>query len=160
MIRLIVAMDRKLGIAKHGIMPWYIPQDEDFFTEKTKTYGGNVLSGAKTYSTYSGPLKDRLNYVLTHDSKPIEGAILVNALESLINNKQIEDLWVAGGANVFKQIIESGYADELYLTQIDADFNCDKFFPEYEEQFLLKEKSQEHEQNGFKFTFCTYSKKA
>jgi dihydrofolate reductase len=129
MIKLIVALDRKRGIAKHGIMPWYIPEDEEFFTKMTKTYGANVLSGAATYKTYSGPLKDRQNYVLTHDKTPIEGAIAVSNLESLIKDSKMDNLWIAGGANVFNQVIDQGYADELYLTQIDADFNCDLFFP-------------------------------
>jgi dihydrofolate reductase len=158
MMRLIVALDRKLGVAKHGYMPWNIPEDEAFFTEKTKSLGGNVLTGGVTFrEAYKGkPLADRRNFILTHDATPIEGAEVVNDLESFLANFK-DELWVAGGAKVFEQVID--VADELYLTHIDADFGCDQFFPEYGEKFELAEKSVQKEQNGFSYYYAVYKRK-
>jgi len=158
MIRLIAAIDRQRGLARHGILPWHIPEDEQYFTDKTKSLGGNVLTGATTYKiTYHGPLADRQNFILTHDETPIEGVTLVHGLDEFLRGFT-EDLWVAGGAKVFEQVIKLGKADELYLTHIDADFGCDQLFPEYEEQFKLVEQSQPHEQNGFHFRYARYAK--
>ena len=158
MIRLIAAIDRKRGLARHSILPWSIPEDEQYFTDQTKKYGGNVLTGATTYrNTYHGPLKDRQNFILTHDKTPIEGVILVHNLNGFLQDFQ-EDLWVAGGAAVFDQVIKLDQADELYLTHIDADFGCDQFFPEYEERFKLVEQSEPREQNGFRFHYARYAK--
>lgn len=158
MIRLIAAVDRKNGMAKHGGQPWYIPHDEKYFTEKTKGFGGETLIGSVTYRTFQGPLKDRKNFVLTRDSAPIEGVELVHNLEEFLENHKDKDLWVVGGANVYKQVIDLGYADELYITHIDADFGCHQFFPDYKEAFELKEQSELHEENGFKFKYAVYKR--
>lgn len=158
MIRLIAAIDRTNGLAKNGAMPWNIPEDEKYFTDMTKKFGGNVLSGGKTFRTYAGPLKERHNFVLTHHTAPIEGATVVNDLAAFLDGFK-DDLWVAGGGEVFKQVIELGTADELYITHIDADFGCDTFFPPYD-GFVLSEQSEPHEQNGFRFIYATYKPRA
>ena len=161
MIRLIAALDRKRGIGKNGGIPWSIPEDEKFFTDSTKTHGGHVLTGARTYRlTYkNGPLKDRHNYVLTRHEAPMPGAVVVHDLAKLLAEFADKDLWVSGGAEVFKAVMAAGRADELYLTHIDADFGCDRFFPEYEKDFKLAKKSEPREQNGFRFYYSTYVKK-
>jgi dihydrofolate reductase len=160
MIRFIAAIDRQRGIAKYGGMPWYIPEDEKYFTTQTKTRGGNVLTGGKTFrDTYKGkPLVDRQNYILTRRDDSIEGVILVHDLRKLLDEFKNKELWVSGGAEVFAQIMNVGGADELYLTHIDADFGCDQFFPEYKDEFKLIEQSEVREQNGFKFTYAQYAR--
>jgi dihydrofolate reductase len=160
MIRLIAAIDRKRGIGKHGGIPWSIPEDEKFFTDQTKTHGGHVLTGGATFrDTYhGGPLKNRHNYILTHDTKPIKGATVVNDLAKFLKEFEGKDLWVAGGSKVFEAVMQASKADELYLTHIDADFSCDRFFPAYEDGFKLVEQSQPREQNGLHFTYTRYVK--
>ena len=161
MIRLIAAIDRQRGVAKHGFMPWSIPEDERYFTDQTKLYGGNVLTGGVTFSgTYHGPLAGRQNFILTRKLEPITGATVVNNLNEFMKSFSGQELWVAGGANVFEQVMVAGYADELYLTEIDADFGCDQFFPDYQANFKLVEKSEDREQNGFGFVYARYAKKA
>jgi dihydrofolate reductase len=160
MIRLIAAIDRRRGLAKHGIMPWNIPEDEQYFTDQTKSRGGIVLTGSRTFrEAYLGkPLAGRQNYILTRDTTPIKGVSLVHDLAKFLEDFKERDVWIAGGANVFTQIIESGRADELYLTLIDADFGCDQFFPAYESGFKLIERSEPHQQNGFSFTYARYAR--
>lgn len=158
MIRLIAAIDRKRGIAKHGFMPWNIPDDEDYFTRMTKAFGGNVLSGGTTFreAYQNKPLEGRQNFILTHDSTPIESAQVVNSLDEFLE-KFGQNLWIAGGAKVFDQVIKK--ADELYLTHIDADFGCDQFFPVYENDFEPIEETARQEQNGFFFNYAIYRRK-
>lgn len=162
MIRLIAALDRKRGIGKHGGIPWSIPEDAQFFTDQTKTHGGHVLTGAATWrETYHNkPLADRHNYLLTHDKEPVPGAELVDDLPKFLRGFEDKDLWVSGGAAVFEQIMKLGYADELYLTHIDADFGCDRFFPAYEQSFKLLERGDWREQNGFRFYYAKYAKQS
>jgi dihydrofolate reductase len=158
MIRLLAAIDRANGLAKNLVMPWNIPEDEQYFTDETKKFGGNVLTGGKTFrETYHGPLKDRQNYILTHSTEPIEGVSVVNDLNKFLNEFK-DDLWVAGGGEVFKLVMDAGRADELYLTHIDADFGCDTFFPDYE-GFTLAKQSKPHEQNGFRFIYAVYRRR-
>jgi dihydrofolate reductase len=161
MIRLISAIDRKNGIAKHGNMPWNIPEDEAYFTNQTKKFGGNVLSGGATFrlSYKSHPLKDRHNFILTREIKLPSIVTIVNDLTKFLGNLNEMDLWVAGGATVYDQLISQGMADELYLTQIDADFGCDKFFPKFENNYSLSQITDRKEQNGFYFSYAVYTKK-
>ncbi len=157
MIRVIAAIDRKKGLGKQDFQPWYIPDDEAYFTEQTEAHGGIVLVGSTTFKTFKGPLASRKNYVLTRDTEPVEGVTLVHDLDQFLRDFQDKDLWVIGGANVFAQVIESGKADELYLTHINADFGCNQFFPPYDKEFNLVAQSDLHEQNGFIFTFARYT---
>lgn len=158
MNRLIVAIDRKRGMAKQGIFPWHIPEDEKYYDESTKTRSGNVLMGNTTFKTLNGPMPDRQNYVLTHDKTPVAGVELVHDLDQFLRDFEDKDLWVIGGANVFAQVMQMGKAGELYITHIEADFNCNQFFPEYETGFKLAERSDLHEQNGFIFSYAKYVK--
>lgn len=160
MIRLIVAMDQKQGIAKQGIQPWHIPEDAAYFRDQTKLYGGHVLVGSTTFKTFEHPLSDRQNYVLTHDKNPIEGAMLVHDLHKFLNEFKDRDLWVGGGANVFAQVLEMNMADELLVTAIEADFGCNQFFPPIPANFEHAEQSDLREQNGFIFTYNRFVKKA
>ena len=159
MIRLIAAIDRRRGIAKQGIQPWHIPDDEKYFDDNTKRYGAKVLIGAVTYKTLLHPLIERQNYLLTRDKTPIEGVELVHDLDKFLKDYQDNDLWVVGGANVFSQVIEANKADELYITHIEADFGCNQYFPEYADKFDLAEQSDLHEQNGFIYRYAIYKKK-
>jgi dihydrofolate reductase len=160
MIRLIVAIDRKRGIAKHGYQPWYIPDDEAYFIRQSKSYGGNVLVGGTTFrdSFKSKPLSERTTYLLTRDEHPIDGVQSVHDLSTWLTSLKDQDIWVVGGASVYTQVIDAGLADELYITHIDADFGCDQFFPEYESKFHLSSQNEPSEQNGFHFTYARYTR--
>jgi dihydrofolate reductase len=155
MIRLIAAVDRKQGIAKGGLQPWKIPSDEQYFKEKTAQFGGNILMGSKTFEVIGHPLSGRRNFVLTKDDFDDKGVELVRDLDDFLKNFK-EDIWVIGGASVFEQTFAS--ADEVYLTNIEADFGCDQFFPDLADNFELSEKSDLHEENGFVFIYCVYKK--
>ena len=158
MICLIAAIDRQRGIGKNGGQPWKIPTDEAHFARLTKTHGGNMLVGLTTFRTFHGPLPDRHNYVLTHRAEPIKGVTLVDDLNKFLEQFNDQDLWVIGGAAVYDEVLKTGLASELYLTHIDADLHCNQFFPEYENQFKLVERSEPQTQNGFSFFYATYAK--
>ena len=159
MNRLIVAVDRKMGMAKRNVMPWFIPDDEHFFNEQIQLYGGDCLIGLTTYQTFHGPLKGCNNYVLKPDTDPIEGVTIVNDLDKFLNDFENKDLWVIGGANVFAQVMEKDKADELLVTHIDADFGCTIFFPEIDDRFTLVDQSETKEENGFSFRYARYTRK-
>lgn len=159
MIRLIAAIDRKRGIAKMGYQPWYIPEDSQNFSLLTKSCGGMVLIGGTTFKLMDGPLKGRHNFILSREKTPIDNVELVNNLEKFLDDWQSKDLWIIGGANVFTQVMELQKADELYLTKIEADFGCNQFFPGFDDDFVLSEKSNLQEQNGFIFSYTKYTRK-
>ncbi len=161
MIRLIAAVDRRRGLAKHGYEPWYIPNDGEYFNEQTKLYGGRVLVGGVTFRNdlNSKPLAERTTYVVTREMQPNSGVEIVHNTTDWLKQQNGQDVWVIGGETIFSQVIAAGLADELYLTHIDADFNCDQFFPDYEKAFSPISHGDEQEQNGFHYRFARYCAK-
>ena len=153
MIRHIVALDDRLGMAKNGGQPWKIPDDEQYFTAQTKLYGGNVLTGRVTFETFHGPLAGRTNYVLTHQTASIAGVTPVHDLDAFLRDFK-DDLWIVGGAAVFAETL--GRADELYVTRVFANFGCDQFYPPFEDRFERASQSDVREQNGFRYQYEVY----
>jgi dihydrofolate reductase len=156
MIRFIAAIDRERGIAKCNCIPWKIPADERFFTRETKKYGGVCLIGHTTFQTFRRPLVDRQNFVLTHRETMPEGIEIVRDLDAFFAVHK--EVWVVGGQSVFEQTMK--WAGELYLTPIDAAFGCDRFFPEYKDQFKLVSHSPSQEENGFRFRYEVWRRKS
>jgi dihydrofolate reductase len=158
MIRSIVAIDVKNGIAKNGTQPWSIPDDEHYFTTSTKSHGATVLMGRKTFEVIGRPLLDRHNIVVSRDRMSIEGVEVISDVITFLGNyKTDQDIWVIGGASIYELILQ--LTDELYITKIDSNFKCDQFFPSYESQFNLIEQSGLKSQNGLNYRFCRYAKK-
>lgn len=158
MIRCIVAIDSKRGMAdEHGI-PWQgkVPADVAHFRDKTS--GGIMVMGFRTYEEFDRPLPGRRNLVITHDDKPLRAGFEPIRNVSVFLQEFQEDVWVIGGAKVFADTL--GYADELYLTRIEGDFQCTKFFPEFENDFELIQTEEPQAENGITFHFEIWKRKA
>ena len=154
MIRLIAAIDKKRGLARDGEIPWNIPEDVKRFRQFTLTHGANVFMGRRTYEML-GQLTGRHYYVLSSKDLLLpSGVTLVNDLETFFTNFK-EDIWVIGGEAVYNTTIK--YADELYLTIIEADFDCDQFFPDYS-NFELKESEGPFTSDQLTYSYQTYSR--
>ena len=83
-MKLIVAVDKQMGIGKNGKLLTSIPNDMKFFREMTM--GKVVVMGRKTLESFPGgrPLKDRVNIVMTRDeSFEKEGVTVVRGLDEL-----------------------------------------------------------------------------
>src|SRR5271166_1611777 len=99
MIRLIAAVDLKLGVANDQGIPWQLPSDKQYFREKTK--GFVILMGANMYKEMDQPLPDRINMVLTRSSETLlPGFFAVNDFEGFIESHRNQDFWVVGGASL------------------------------------------------------------
>ena len=138
-ISLIVAVDSINGIGKKGKIPWHIK--EDLVRLKNLTKGRIVILGRKTYESMvwyydrSGrPMPAKLYIVITHDEEhktARENVKTAHSLDEALENGQDEEVFILGGAQIFQQAIDMGIVDRLYLTQVEGDFNCDTFFPDY-----------------------------
>jgi dihydrofolate reductase len=153
MIRLIAAVDSQLGVAnKHGI-PWQgkIPLDTKYFNDQTAE--GIIVMGFGTYKEFDRPLHDRENFVITRpDSEELRsGFSEVSDLSAFLGLHSRDLVWVIGGAGLFAESID--HADELYLTQLDRDFHCTKFFPPFGDTFELASELGPHVENEISFLF-------
>jgi dihydrofolate reductase len=158
MIRFIAALDQKRGIANdHGI-PWMgkIPSDVAYFRQKTE--GSILVMGMGFYNELAKPLVNRRNVVLTSSEEPLRaGFEKVTDANQFLRENRDADVWVGGGAAVFASTI--AFADELYLTLLDGDFNCTKFFPEFEDNFEHVESSPDMHENGLTYRFTIWRRK-
>ncbi|WP_284187869.1 dihydrofolate reductase [Zoogloea oryzae] len=153
------ARDRVIGIDNR--MPWHLPEDMKFFRETTR--GKPVIMGRKTWESLPDafrPLPGRVNIVVSRNAAyPAVGATVVGSLPDALTAAGNADIvFVMGGAELYRQALP--IADRLYLTEIDADFAGDAFFPE-----LAKDDWREAQRNpqvaasGLKFAFVTYERR-
>lgn len=151
MIRLIAAMDTQRGIATASGIPWHLPGDAAYFRDQTST--GLIVMGWATYVEFAAPLHHRDNYVLTHDGTESlrPGFLPVGNLDELRDRHPDQDVWVIGGAAVYANTISQ--ADELFITQVLADYHCIKFFPVYQDRFTLTSESEDHQDGGVSYRF-------
>lgn len=156
MIRFIAAIDEKQGLANDEGIPWrtLVPNELKYFRDKTKH--GNVLMGYNTYKEFKRPLSDRTNYVATKEHVDLmDGFQRVPDAVSFIQDFK-DDLWNIGGAGLFTTTLE--LADELYITQLESDFNCTKFFPPFKDNFHLVSESKPRTENGVTYRFQVWAK--
>ena len=158
MIRFIVAIDSNNGIADEHGMPWQgkIPSDVAYYRGKIKNH--TYIIGYGTYAELKNPISDTNVLVATHKTAKLRPGYkqVTDPLEYTKNAK--EDVWVGGGAIVFSQLFD--LADELYITQLEGDFHCSKFFPDFRTEFELMSSSKTHTENGINFSFQTWKRKS
>ncbi len=158
MIRCIVAIDDKRGMAnEHGI-PWQgkLPTDVAYFREKT--IGSKVVMGYRTYEEFNAPLEGRENIVVSRPGTELRpGFVLLEDVASYLKTTQ-DDVWVIGGGGLFAQTIE--LADELYITRIEGDYHCTVLFPEFDKNFTVKSRSEMQTENDINFCFEVWERKS
>src|SRR5438105_12901663 len=98
----IVALDRNLAIGKNGKLPWHYSADMKFFKETTT--GNAVVMGRRTWLTLKGPLKNRVNIVLTREAnlEVSEPVAVMKSVDEVLDfvQEQENHLFVIGGAKV------------------------------------------------------------
>ncbi|MDE6105679.1 MAG: dihydrofolate reductase, partial [Bacteroidales bacterium] len=70
-----------------------------------------------------------------------------------------EDIFIIGGGQVYKQLLP--YADRLYLTEVQADFEADTFFPSVDAaQWRVEEEGAwtSDENSGLTYRFVDYKR--
>ncbi len=162
-ISLVAAVDSKNGIGLNGKMPWgHIKEDMEFF--RGLTTGSTVIMGRVTFESLGNkPLPNRRNIVISstanvayyfkYDNLFYESS-LENALLRLLSENQI---FIIGGESIYKKAID--YADRIFLTHIDKDYHCDRFFPNVDENIFRKEELKNFEYNSIDVKICQYTRK-
>lgn len=155
MIAAVAKKDRAIG--KNNALLWHIPEDFQHF--KNMTSGHVIIMGENTFKSIGRVLPNRTNIVLslTPDFAPV-GCLVARSLDealAIAKEYEAEEIFICGGASVYKQMMP--YADCLYLTLVEGEFEADTFFPEYAE--FTKVLSEEKVDNGkYRFIFVTLEK--
>ena len=138
-IKLIAAMDLNRCIGCKGRLPWSIPSEMAYFKEKTIGKGNNaVVMGRRTWDSLGGkPLKNRQNVILSQNldirreiaakfTEPYTASNIHSVLELA---RMRDDVWIIGGAEIYKLFLTSGVLDEIIISQIHQVYEGDTYFP-------------------------------
>ena len=157
-LTLVVATDRKGGIGINNTLPWRLPEDLAFF--KRTTSGHTIIMGRKTFDSIGRPLPNRRNIVVTRNPDwQHAGAEAVLSLDEAIALAGEGECFVIGGAQIYTSALP--LAQRLIITEIDAEFDCDAYFPAFDKnQWLAHSREVHHsESNGFDYAFAIYQRK-
>lgn len=120
-------------IGRKGGLPWSCKEDLKWFREITENHA--VIMGRTTYNSIGKPLKNRTNIVIT--SKPLEyngeesvhtATSIENAID-LAKSLTIGDIFVIGGASVYKYVLEHNLVDKIYIDFLAETIeDADAFF--------------------------------
>lgn len=162
-VSLIAAVSKNHVIGKNNDLPWKLPDDMKYFMETTREHA--VIMGRKNFDSLPPkykPLKDRLNIVVTRNKevlKDFDVRAVGSIDEAFEQAPQSEEVFVIGGAEIFKQTLDR--ADRLYITEIDAVVDGDVFFPDYDRS-KWKEISRIHhkadDRHAYAFDFVLYAR--
>ena len=162
MITIIAAIAKNNALGKDNDLIWHLPADLKRF--KKVTTGHHILMGRNTFESIGKPLPNRTTIIITRNKSYFkEGCLIANSIEEaieMVENK--DDIFIIGGAQIYKESMQKGLVDRLDITQVHHEFEADVFFPEIDLK-IWKETAREDleadEKNKFDFSFVRYSKK-
>lgn len=154
---LIAAVARDGGIGHAGRLLVRIAEDLRRF--KQLTLGSPVIMGRATWDSIGRPLPGRDNIVITRNPAwHAEGARPAASLEAALALVAGADrVFITGGVGIYALALP--LADELELTEIDAVFPADTFFPSWNRADFRQTAREAHATaDGLRYSFVTYRK--
>ncbi|WP_374601833.1 dihydrofolate reductase [Niveibacterium sp.] len=156
-LALIAAVARNGTIGRDNALPWRLRDDLKRF--KSLTLGHPIVMGRKTWDSLGRPLPGRRNIVVTRQRDlQLEGAEVVHSLdEALALCGAVERAFVIGGAQLYAEALPR--ADELWLTEVQAEVDGDAHFPDWREAGFTVVRREGHpadEAHDHPFDFVDY----
>ena len=160
LLTLIAAVAHHGSIGRDNALLWHLPEDMARF--KALTLGHPVIMGRKTWDSLPAkfrPLPGRRNLVLSRDmGLQLEGAEVFTSLkDALLACVAAKQVFVVGGAQIYAEALP--IADRLELTEIDAPFEADAFFPAWDRSaFTETFRETKASPLGWRFDFASYER--
>ena len=162
MLSIIVAVAKNNVIGKDNQLIWHIPEDLKRFKKLTTNH--RIIMGRRTFESLGRILPNRKHVILCNDMEMNINDENVEILEDISMLKEYieseEENFVIGGATIYKLLMP--YANKLYITYINQEFEGDVYFPEINEnewQVVEKEKGLKDDKNPFDYEYVTYIRK-
>lgn len=157
-----VASNGVIGRGNH--LPWRLPDDMKYFSQMTR--GNTVIMGRRTFeSIHSRPLPGRRNIVVTRQTGwRCEGVEAAGSLDEAIEWGLLNpfgQLFVIGGAELYRGALEHEALTTIYLTRIHAQVEGDTYFPniDWTGWRLLEQRDHPADQrHAHAFSFQVYGK--
>ena len=151
-----MASNRVIG--NRGALPWHLPEDLKHF--KDLTSGSPVIMGRKTFESILAvlgkPLPKRRNIVVTRSAQYASpGCEVATSVVEAIRLADAKTAFVIGGAEIYAQALP--LADSMHLTEIDALFEGDAWFPAFDRSEWLETSREDRRSTcGFGYSFVSY----
>ena len=162
MLSIIVAKASNNVIGKNNSLIWHLPEDLKRFKELTT--GHTIIMGRRTFESLGRVLPNRKHVILCNDMQMeveddrIEILEDISMLDKYINSD--EENFVIGGATIYRLLMP--YANKMYITEIDQEFDGDVSFPEINKEewdIVEVKKGLKDEKNPFDYNYVTYVRK-
>jgi dihydrofolate reductase len=161
MITVIAAIASNNALGKDNDLIWHLPADLKRF--KKLTTGHYILMGRNTYESIGKPLPNRTTIIITRNKNYFkEGCLIANSLEQAIEmSKEQAQVFIIGGAQIYKETIAKNLAQQLDITLVHKDFEADVYFPEIDPKIwkeVVRENFEADEKNKLDYSFISYQK--
>tara|TARA_Y100001980_G_C14550738_1_gene333484 strand:- start:1 stop:1437 length:1437 start_codon:yes stop_codon:yes gene_type:complete len=182
MFDLIAAVDENNGIGKDDSIPWSLSKDLKYFQQLTSN--SYIIMGRKTWESLpKKPLPNRINIIISSQNIPLTSLHFIHkynpyticcsntntiyifnslqlALDCIKNSEceNIKNTFVIGGEQLYNEAIHYPDCNNIYITKIYKNFDCDKFFPSIPLPLRLMSVSEFECENNIYFRYLLYSK--
>jgi|TARA_B110000908_G_C10217037_1_gene433306 dihydrofolate reductase len=161
MITVIAAIAKNNALGKDNDLIWYLPADLKRF--KKVTTGHYILMGRNTFESIGKPLPNRTTIIITRNKNySKEGCLTAGSIEEAIElAKEEAQLFIIGGAQIYKEIMAKDLADQLDITLVHSEFEADVYFPEIDAKVwkeAVREDFKADEKNDYDYSFISYQK--
>jgi dihydrofolate reductase len=129
-----------------------------------------VITGRKNYETIPAkyrPLKDRVNMVVTRNAAyEAPGAVVLGSLEEALEQAKASgetEAFVIGGGQIYREALQKGLVDRLYLTLVHADVEGDTHFPLLDPADWTEQSREHHpadERHAHAFSFVVLERRS
>lgn len=158
-IALIAALAQNRVIGVNNTLPWRLPEDLQHF--KALTMGHHILMGRKTFESIGRALPGRTTVIISRTAyRAPAGCLVADSIPAAIAAcADDEEIFFVGGAQLYEQALP--LAERLYLTEIQAEFAGDAWFPQFEPaDWVTFSRDQRHDSNtGLNYDFAIYQRK-
>ncbi|AFZ81407.1 dihydrofolate reductase/thymidilate synthase, putative [Theileria equi strain WA] len=177
-VQIVVAVTPKNGIGLKNNLPWpHIKKDFLFLSritnyiehevkKKDQNLQNVVIFGRNTYFSLppsAAPLKNRINVVISKTVREIPGVLVYETLPLALKKIQEEvkynKIFILGGSYLYKEAIDSGLCEKIYLTRIAKNYEADVFFPQLPDSYEIVGISKTFGTDDTTFDFVIYEKK-
>ncbi len=158
-LSLIAIVARHGGIGRDNALLWHLSEDLRHF--KRTTLGCPIIMGRNTWDSIGRPLPGRRNIVVTRNAAwTAPGAeAALDLAHALALVQDAAKVFVIGGAQLYAAALP--HADELVLTEVDAEPPADTFFPVWDRAAFTEHTRENHtNEHGLNYSFVTYDRNA
>ncbi|WP_088324435.1 dihydrofolate reductase [Polaribacter tangerinus] len=161
MITVIAAIAKNNALGKDNDLIWHLPADLKRF--KKVTSGHFIIMGRNTFESIGKPLPNRTTIIITRNKNYTkENCLIANSLEeALALAKEQKEVFIIGGAQIYRETMAKNLADQLDITLVHEKFEADVFFPEIDLKIwkeVAREDFKADNKNKYNYSFISYQK--